>query len=146
MRFSMLSLATGAFGIGMTEFVAMGLLPDIARDQHVSIPVAGYLISTYALGVVIGAPTLAIFTRKLQPKTVLAGLMVLFAIGNLLSALAPSFATLLLTRLLSGLPHGAFFGVGAVVATRLAPRGREAQTMALMFLGLSLANVGECQD
>lgn len=137
----MFSLAIGAFGIGMTEFVAMGLLPDIAHALQVSIPVAGYLISAYALGVVIGAPTLTILARKLNPKPILAGLMGLFALGNLLSALVPTYETLLLARILSGLPHGAFFGAGAVVAARLAPHGREAQTISLMFLGLTFANV-----
>lgn len=141
MRLPVFSLAIGAFGIGMTEFVAMGLLPDIAHALQVSIPVAGYLISAYALGVVIGAPTLTILARKLNPKPILAGLMGLFALGNLLSALVPTYETLLLARILSGLPHGAFFGAGAVVAARLAPHGREAQTISLMFLGLTFANV-----
>ncbi|MFC4453747.1 MFS transporter [Deinococcus sonorensis] len=141
MRLPVFSLAVGAFGIGMTEFVAMGLLPDIATSLHVSITAAGLLISAYALGVVVGAPTLAALTRHLKPKPVLTLLMALFTLGNLLSAVAPSYPLLMLTRLLSGLPHGAFFGVGAVVAARLAPRGREAQTMALVFLGLSFANV-----
>jgi MFS transporter, DHA1 family, arabinose polymer utilization protein len=140
-RLPVFSLAVGAFGIGMTEFVAMGLLPDIARSLNVSIPVAGYLISAYALGVVIGAPTLTILGRRLRPRTILTALMVLFALGNLLSAFAPGYGTLLLTRVLSGLPHGAFFGAGAVVASRLAPPGKAAQTISLMFLGLTLANV-----
>ncbi len=125
----------------MTEFVAMGLLPDIAAAFRISIPAAGHLISAYALGVVLGAPLLTVLARKLQPRVTLAALMALFALGNLLSALAPNEQVLLITRVLSGLPHGAFFGVGAVVAGRLAPRGREAQVMALMFLGLSCANV-----
>ncbi|WP_268244419.1 MFS transporter [Deinococcus ruber] len=137
----MFSLAIGAFGIGMTEFVSMGLLPDIAQALHVSIPTAGVLISAYALGVVIGAPTLTILARNVNPKYMLTGLMALFALGNLLSALAPTYPTLLLMRILSGLPHGAFFGTGAVVAARLAPQGREAQTISLMFLGLTVANV-----
>ncbi|WP_425145728.1 MFS transporter [Deinococcus sp.] len=141
MRFPVFALAIGAFGIGMTEFVAMGLLPEIAQTLRVSIPTAGYLISAYALGVVLGAPTLTVLARKLSPRLTLTGLMTLFALGNLLSALAPSYPLLLLTRILAGLPHGAFFGAGAVVAARLAPRGREAQTISLMFLGLTFANV-----
>ena len=141
MRLPVFSLAIGAFGIGMTEFVAMGLLPDIAHSLRVTIPTAGYLISAYALGVVIGAPTLTVLARHLHPKHLLTGLMVLFALGNVLSALASTYITLLLMRILAGLPHGAFFGAGAVVATRLAPKGREAQTISMMFLGLTFANV-----
>jgi len=140
-RLPVFSLAIGAFGIGMTEFVVMGLLPDIAHSLQFDIPTAGYLISAYALGVVIGAPTLTVLARHLHPKFLLTALMVLFVLGNFLSALAPTYLTLLLMRLLAGLPHGAFFGVGAVVATRLAPKGREAQTISMMFLGLTFANV-----
>jgi len=138
---SLLPLAIGGFAIGMTEFVMMGILPDIATDVAVSIPQAGYLISAYALGVVVGAPTLVSMMSRRPPRSVLIWLMLIFAAFNALSALSPNFETMLLFRFLAGLPHGAFFGVGAVVATRLADRGREAAALASMFTGLTLANV-----
>ncbi|MCW2117884.1 MFS transporter [Flavobacterium sp. 7A] len=141
MKKSLLSLTLGGLTIGITEFVMMGLLPDIATNLNVSIPVAGYLISAYALGVVIGAPLLVILTRNLPPKKTLLILAALLAIFNSLSIIAPSYNFLFLSRFLSGLPHGAFFGVGAVVANRLAEKGKEAQAISLMFLGLTIANV-----
>ncbi len=131
----------GAFGIGTTEFVMMGLLPDVADDLNVSIPTAGHLVSAYALGVVIGAPLLAALTARMPRRTVLIGLMVLFVAGNALSALAPGHTSLLAARFLSGLPHGAFFGVGAVVATGLVAPERKARSVSLMFLGLTVANI-----
>ncbi|MFG2885115.1 MFS transporter [Streptomyces sp. NPDC048297] len=141
MPLALLALAVGAFGIGTTEFVMMGLLPDVADDLGVSIPTAGHLVSAYALGVVIGAPLLAALTARLPRRTVLIGLMVLFVVGNALSALAPGYDSLLAARFLSGLPHGAFFGVGAVVATAMVPPERKARSVSLMFLGLTVANV-----
>ncbi|MGW0991761.1 MFS transporter [Streptomyces sp. NPDC002520] len=141
MPLALLALAVGAFGIGTTEFVMMGLLPDVADDLHVSIPTAGHLVSAYALGVVIGAPLLAAVTARMPRRTVLIGLMVLFVVGNALSALAPGYDSLLAARFLSGLPHGAFFGVGAVVATAMVPPERKARSVSLMFLGLTVANV-----
>ncbi|MFJ2604695.1 MULTISPECIES: MFS transporter [unclassified Streptomyces] len=141
MPLALLALAVGAFGIGTTEFVMMGLLPDVADDLHISIPTAGHLVSAYALGVVIGAPLLAAVTAKLSRRTVLIALMVLFVVGNALSAFAPDEHTLLAARFLSGLPHGAFFGVGAVVATGLVAPERKARSVSLMFLGLTIANV-----
>lgn len=138
---TLLPLALGGFGIGMTEFVMMGILPDIAGALHLSIPTAGHFISAYALGVVVGAPLLVALTGKLPPKQILALLMGLFAIGNGLSVLVPSYELMLLTRFLSGLPHGAFFGVGAVVAGRLAAPGKEAQAVSIMFAGLTVANI-----
>lgn len=131
----------GGFGIGMTEFVMMGILPDIARAMRISIPDAGHFISAYALGVVVGAPLLVALTGKLPPRKILALLMVLFAVGNGLSVLASSYPLMLLTRFISGLPHGAFFGVGAVVAGRLAQPGKEAQAISIMFAGLTFANI-----
>jgi len=125
----------------MTEFVMMGILPDIAHAMHISIPTAGHFISAYALGVVVGAPLLVALTGKLPPKQILALLMGLFALGNGLSVLAPSYSIMLLTRFISGLPHGAFFGVGAVVAGRLATPGKEAQAVSIMFAGLTIANI-----
>ncbi|MFI2639845.1 MFS transporter [Streptomyces sp. NPDC018610] len=141
MPLALLALAVGAFGIGTTEFVMMGLLPDVADDLGISIPTAGHLVSAYALGVVIGAPLLAALTSKLSRRRVLIALMALFVVGNALSALAPGNDSLLAARFLSGLPHGAFFGVGAVVATGLVPPERKARSVSLMFLGLTVANV-----
>ncbi|MFF1447076.1 MFS transporter [Streptomyces sp. NPDC058274] len=141
MPLALLALAVGAFGIGTTEFVMMGLLPDVADDLHVSIPVAGHLVSAYALGVVIGAPLLAAVTARLSRRKVLIALMGLFVLGNALSAFAPDYHWLLAARFLSGLPHGAFFGVGAVVATNLVAPERKARSVSLMFLGLTVANI-----
>ncbi|MEV7063776.1 MFS transporter [Streptomyces collinus] len=141
MPLALLALAVGAFGIGTTEFVMMGLLPDVADDLNISIPSAGHLVSAYALGVVIGAPLLAAVTARMSRRTVLIGLMGLFVVGNALSALAPDNGWLLAARFLSGLPHGAFFGVGAVVATNMVAPERKARSVSLMFLGLTVANV-----
>ncbi|MDX2545281.1 MFS transporter [Streptomyces sp. WI04-05B] len=138
---ALLALAVGAFGIGTTEFVMMGLLPDVADDLGISIPSAGHLVSAYALGVVIGAPLLAALTARMSRRKVLMGLMVLFVAGNALSAFAPTYDYLLAARFLSGLPHGAFFGVGAVVATTMSAPERKARSVSLMFLGLTVANV-----
>lgn len=137
----LLPLALGGLSIGTTEFVIMGLLPDIADSLQVSIPEAGYLISSYALGVVIGAPILVAFSSKYPPKKTLISLMILFTLFNGLSAIAPEYYSLLSFRFLSGLPHGAFFGVGAVVATKLAEEGKQAQSIAAMFSGLTVANL-----
>ncbi|MFF7964160.1 MFS transporter [Streptomyces sp. NPDC007903] len=141
MPLALLALAVGAFGIGTTEFVMMGLLPDVADDLHISIPTAGHLVSAYALGVVIGAPLLAAVTARMSRRTVLIGLMAVFVAGNALSAFAPGYDSLLAARFLSGLPHGAFFGVGAVVATGMVAPERKARSVSLMFLGLTVANV-----
>ncbi|QNS06589.1 MFS transporter [Streptomyces xanthii] len=141
MPLALLALAVGAFGIGTTEFVMMGLLPDVAADLGISIPSAGHLVSAYALGVVIGAPLLAALTARMPRRRVLIGLMVLFVVGNAVSAAAPGEHSLLLARFVSGLPHGAFFGVGAVVATSLVAPERKARSVSLMFLGLTVANV-----
>lgn len=138
---SLLPLALGGFGIGMTEFVMMGILPDIATGLNITIPQAGYLITAYALGVVVGAPTLVALVAKRPPRSVLIWFMLMFAVFNGLSALAPNFYLMLVSRFLAGLPHGAFFGVGAVVASRLADEGKVAAAMATMFTGLTLANV-----
>lgn len=141
MPLALLALAVGAFGIGTTEFAMMGLLPDVAGDLGISIPEAGHLVSAYALGVVIGAPLLAAATSRMSRRTVLIALMGLFVAGNALSALAPGENWLLAARFLSGLPHGAFFGVGAVVATGLVAPERKARSVSLMFLGLTVANI-----
>lgn len=134
-------LAVGGLGIGTTEFTIMGLLPDIAQALHISIPQAGHFISAYALGVVVGAPILVGYSVKFPPKKILLVLMVLFTIFNGLSAFAPNYSLMLFIRFLSGLPHGAFFGVSTVVATRLAEKGKEARYISLVFAGLTLANL-----
>ena len=141
MKKSLIALSLGGLTIGITEFVMMGLLPDIALNMSVSIPVAGYLISAYALGVVIGAPLLVIIGRNYPPKKMLLILAMMLAVFNALSIIAPTYEILFASRLLSGLPHGAFFGVGAVVASRLADKGKEAQAVSIMFAGLTLANL-----
>lgn len=141
MKKSLLTLTIGGFGIGMTEFVMMGILPDIAKSLQISIPQAGHLVSAYALGVVVGAPLLIGFTVKKSPKKILVVLMCLFTLFNGISAFATSYPLLMAARFFSGLPHGAFFGVGAVVAGRLAEKGREARAVSIMFAGLTLANL-----
>ncbi len=140
-RRALLSLAVGGFAIGTGEFVVMGLLPQVASDLSVSIPRAGELISAYALGVVVGAPLLTAASVRYRRKPVLLVLMSWFAVGNLLSALAPSFGLVLLARFATGLPHGAFFGAGAVVAGSLVDKTRSSSAMAVMFAGLTVANI-----
>ena len=138
---ALLALGVGGFGIGMTEFVIMGILPDVANSLSISIPQAGHFISAYALGVVIGAPTLTALSGKWPAHKVLLYLMVWFTLFNTLSAFSTSYTTLMIARFLSGLPHGAFFGIGAVVAGKLAKEGKAAQAIATMFAGLTIANV-----
>ena len=138
---ALLALAISAFGIGTTEFVIMGLLPEVAGDFGVSIPSAGLLISGYALGVVVGAPVLTALASRVPRKTVLVALMGLFIAGNVLSALAPSYGLLMTGRVVAALSHGAFFGVGSVVAASLVAPAKQASAIALMFTGLTVANV-----
>ncbi len=138
----LLALAVGAFGIGTTEFSPMGLLPVIADGVHVSIPTAGMLISAYAFGVMLGAPVMTLLLARASRRTALVLLMSIFTIGNLLSALAPDYSTLLLARLVTSLNHGAFFGIGSVVAASVVPRERQASAVASMFMGLTIANIG----
>ncbi|MGQ4274539.1 MFS transporter [Terrihabitans sp. B22-R8] len=140
-RLVLLALATGGFAIGTGEFAIMGLLPDIASEFEVSTPEAGYAISAYAAGVVVGAPIIAILAAKLPRKTMLIGLMALFALGNLCSSLAPSFNSFLLLRFLTGLPHGAFFGVAALVAASMVEPGRRTQAVGRVMLGLTVATL-----
>lgn len=135
------ALAVGGLAIGMTEFSLMGVLPDLARDLSIEIPRAAHLIAIYALGVVVGAPTLVFISGKYPPKKVLLVLMGVFVIFNTLFAIAPDLFTMQVARFTSGLPHGAFFGVGSVVATRLAKPHKEAQAISVMFSGLTLANL-----
>ena len=130
-----------AFGIGTTEFVIMGLLPDVAQSLAVTIPQAGLLVTGYALAVTLGSPIVAIATAKLPRRATLLGLMGVFILGNTLCALAPSYWALMGARVVTALAHGAFFGIGSVVATQLVPRHKRAQAIAMMFTGLTLANV-----
>lgn len=141
MPIALLALAVAAFGIGTTEFVMMGVLPEAARDFGVDIPTAGHLITAYALGVVVGAPTITALAARITRKKLLLSMMGLFIIGNLLFAIAPNAELGLLFRFIAGLPHGVFFGAGAVVAASLVEPGKRAQAVSMMFLGLTLANV-----
>lgn len=141
MPLPILALAIASFCIGTTEFVIMGLLPEVAADLGVSIPNAGLLVTGYALGVVIGAPIIAIATASLPRKPVLIGLAMLFVIGNLFCAVAPNYWMLMIARVVTAFGHGAFFGIGSVVAANLVPRHKRASAIALMFAGLTLANI-----
>jgi DHA1 family inner membrane transport protein len=141
MPLALYALTAGAFGIGVTEFVIMGLLPQVAADIHVSIASAGLLISGYALGVVIGAPVLTILTDRFPRKAVLMGLMVIFILGHVICALAPTYELLMAARVVTALAHGTYFGVGSVVATRLVPADKRASAIAVMFTGLTVANI-----
>jgi MFS transporter, DHA1 family, inner membrane transport protein len=138
---ALLPLSVGAFGIGTTEFVVMGMLPQIADGLGVSVPSVGLLISAYALGVVIGAPTLTALGVRFPPRRTLVGLMVVFVVGNVLAALAPGYGWLVAARVLTALAHGSFFGVGAVAARSLVPTDRATRAIAQMMVGLTLANV-----
>ncbi|MEV0433662.1 MFS transporter [Nocardia sp. NPDC050413] len=137
----MLALALGGFGIGTTEFVTMGLLPDIAAAFGISEPSAGHAVSAYALGVVVGAPLIAALCARVPRKKLLIVLMAAFTLGNAATVLAPTFGTLVAARFVSGLPHGAYFGVASLAAATLAPVGQRAKAVAAVMLGLSVANV-----
>lgn len=141
-RWVLLALAVGAFGIGTTEFSPMGLLPVIAEGVNVSIPTAGLLISAYAIGVMIGAPIMTLAFTRFGKRTALILLMSIFTIGNLMSAMSPGYLTLLAARLVTSLNHGAFFGLGAVVAASVVPKDKQASAVAAMFMGLTIANIG----
>jgi DHA1 family inner membrane transport protein len=138
---ALLALAIGAFGIGTTEFVVMGMLPEIAAGLDVSVSAVGLLISAYAIGVVVGAPTLTAVGLRFTPRQTLVALMVVFVVGNLLAACAPTYGTLAAARVLTALAHGSFFGVGAIAARRLVAPERATQAISLMVTGLTLANV-----
>lgn len=137
----LLALAAGAFGIGVTEFAPMGLLPVIATDLGVSIPTAGLLISAYALGVMLGAPLMTLTTGRVPRRALLIGLAAIFTVGNLLSAISTDYSMLLIARVITSLNHGAFFGVGSIVAASLVAPNRQAGAVAAMFMGLTIANV-----
>ncbi|MBD0420287.1 MFS transporter [Streptomyces sp. TRM S81-3] len=141
MPLALLALAIGAFGIGTTEFVIMGVLPQVAGDFGVTIPTAGWLVSGYALGVVIGAPLLTVLGTRVSRKKMLMFLMGLFIAGNALSAAAPSFGLMLTGRIVASLAHGAFFGIGSVVAADLVAPQKKASAISLMFMGLTVANI-----
>lgn len=138
---ALFALAMGGFGIGTGEFVIMGLLPDAAHDLHISIPAAGHLISAYALGVVIGAPVLAILGARMAQRRLLIWLMVAFALGNFISAFAPNYPSMLCARFFTGFPHGTYFGVASLVAARLVPKEKRTQAVALVLMGLTVATL-----
>jgi DHA1 family inner membrane transport protein len=137
----LVALALGGFGIGLTEFVILGLLPEIAADFSVTIPQAAYLVSGYAISVAVGGILVTAATASLPPKKVLCVLMVLFIIGNLCSAVADTYGVMMIGRIIAALCHGAFFGIGAVLAASLVAKARKAQAISIMFLGLTVANV-----
>jgi len=141
-NWSLLALATGAFGIGVTEFSPMGMLPVIADGVGVSIPSAGLLVSAYAIGVMVGAPVMTLLFARFGRRTALMALMAIFTLGNIMSALSPDYWTLLAARIVTSLNHGAFFGLGAVVAASLVPKEKQASAVATMFMGLTIANIG----
>ncbi|KNB49093.1 MFS transporter [Streptomyces caatingaensis] len=141
MPLALLALAIGAFGIGTTEFVTSGLLPEVAEEFGVSVPTAGYLTTGYALGVVVGAPILAIVGSRVSRKKMLISLMGLFTAGNALSAAAPVFGVMLAGRIVASLAHGAFFGIGAIVAAGLVAPRKKAAAISMMFTGLTVSNI-----
>ncbi len=138
----LLALAVGAFGIGVTEFTPMGMLPLIAGDLGVSIPAAGLVVSAYALGVLVGAPLMTLASARIPRRRLLVGLMAIFTLGNLLAAISDSYAMLVVARLVTALNHGAFFGIGSVVAAGIVPPERRAAAVASMFSGLAIATIG----
>ncbi|MCJ2140155.1 MFS transporter [Methylobacterium sp. E-066] len=138
----LLALAVGAFGIGVTEFTPMGMLPLVAGDLGVSIPAAGLVVSAYALGVQVGAPLVTLAAARVPRRRLLVGLMAIFTLGNLLAAVADSYAMLVVARLVTALNHGAFFGIGSVVAAGIVPPERRAAAVASMFSGLTIATIG----
>lgn len=140
MKKSLIALAFGTLGLGIAEFVMMGILPDVAAEMHVSIPKAGHLISAYAIGVCVGAPTL-ILARRFPLKHILLALVALIMAGNIFAALSPNFWTLIAARFISGLPHGAYFGVASIVASKLADPGKGSAAVSIMIAGMTIANL-----
>ncbi|RGN51385.1 MULTISPECIES: MFS transporter AraJ [unclassified Bacteroides] len=140
MKKSLIALAFGTLGLGIAEFVMMAILPYVAKDLHVSIPTAGHLISAYALGVCAGAPMLTL-ARKLPLKNILLGLVALMMIGNTCAAFSPNFWTMIGARFISGLPHGAYFGVASIVAEKLADKGKGSEAVSIMIAGMTVANL-----
>jgi DHA1 family inner membrane transport protein len=141
MPLPLIALIVASFAIGTSEFVIVGLVPELARDFAVSVPQAGYLVTAYALGVTFGSPFIAVLVGRWQRRTALISLMGVFVLGNALCALAPGYWTMMAARIITALSHGAFFGIGSVVAADLVPRAKRARAVALVFLGLTMANV-----
>ncbi|RZG48467.1 MFS transporter [Acinetobacter wuhouensis] len=141
-NFPLLALAIGAFAIGTTEFSPMGFLPQIAENLNISIPTAGMLITAYALGVMIGAPIMTLWFGHFSRRKALMIAMSIFTIGNILAAIAPSYWGLMGARILTSLNHGVFFGIGSIVATSVVPKDKQASAVAMMFMGLTIANIG----
>src|SRR5258707_1758124 len=135
------ALAMGGFAIGTTDFATMSLLPYFASSFHIDAPSAGHVISAYALGVVVGAPVIAVLAARMPRRTLLILLMAMFAVGNGLSALAPSYGWMMGFRFLSGLPHGAYFGIASMVASSLVPANKRTQAVGQVFLGLTVATI-----
>ncbi len=140
MKKSLIALAFGSLGLGIAEFVMMAILPYVAADLHISIPTAGHLISAYALGVCAGAPMLTL-ARKLPLKNILLGLVAIMMVGNIFASLSPNYWTMLVARFISGLPHGAYFGVASVVAEKLADKGKGSEAVSIMIAGMTIANL-----
>lgn len=138
---ALFSLTVGAFAIGMTEFVIMGILPNVAEDLQVSISQAGQLITGYALGVAIGGPVLAVMTSRIPQKLLLCLLMLIFTLGNAIAVIAPNYSTLMMARMITALSHGTFFGIGAILASNLVPPGKRAGAVSVMMAGLTIANI-----
>ncbi len=141
MPLAIFALTIAAYAIGTTEFVIVGLLPTVAQDLHITLPLAGLIVSVYALGVTFGAPVLTALTGRIERKPLLLGLMALFVVGNVAAALSPSYELLLVARVLSAFAHGVFFSVGATIAADLVPENRRASAIAMMFMGLTVAIV-----
>lgn len=140
MKKSLIALAFGTLGLGIAEFVMMAILPYVAKDLHISIPTAGHLISAYALGVCAGAPMLTL-ARKLPLKKILLGLVAIMMIGNICAASSPNYGFMLIARFISGLPHGAYFGVASIVAEKLADKGKGSEAVSIMIAGMTIANL-----
>ena len=140
MKKSLIALAFGTLGLGIAEFVMMAILPYVAKDLHISIPTAGHLISAYALGVCAGAPMLTL-ARKLPLKKILLGLVAIMMIGNICAAFSPNYEVMLIARFISGLPHGAYFGVASIVAEKLADKGKGSEAVSIMIAGMTIANL-----
>lgn len=140
MKKSLIALAFGTLGLGIAEFVMMAILPYVAKDLHISIPTAGHLISAYALGVCAGAPMLTL-ARKLPLKKILLGLVAIMMIGNICAAFSPNYEFMLIARFISGLPHGAYFGVASIVAEKLADKGKGSEAVSIMIAGMTIANL-----
>lgn len=138
---SLLALASGTLGLGIAEFVMMGVLPNVAHDLGISIPQAGHFISAYAVGVCVGAPLMVLVARTRPLKQILLGLAAIYVLGNLFASLSPNYWTLLVMRFVCGLPHGAFFGVGSIVAEKIADKGKASQAVSLMTAGMTIANL-----